>query len=381
MNVKHTRRTPNLVPVLEELHVRPIELWGVLSVYLDTSPARVLAQDDLRYVEARARELRLTLQHDALPTFDAAVETVERHLTNDLPATRPGLAVFATADPSSFRSVPLPRAPHQQMVWDRRPHISPLQVIVDDYERVALALFDAKRARLFTVFLGDIEAQVGVNQDRSEQGARSQDSGGSPIDTAWKSESALQRHVDRTIAMLSVLLRAHPFERLFVAGPDPSATARLVRNLPKPLRDRIAGTFELDTFADDAAILRAVLERADLAERRAEWDAIRKVKAAAQDRLVATGARVLDAVNDGRVQTLYIGDLHGKRGWECEQCGRLDVQATTCPACGQPMIFVQDIHERIVERALDQGAIVETVTGDAAAELAALGDLGAWLRF
>jgi hypothetical protein len=51
-----------------------------------------------------------------------------------------------------------------------------------------------------------------------------------------------------------VLLRKHSFDRLLLAGPDESL-AVLKRELPRPLRARLAGTISVPLFASDAEVL------------------------------------------------------------------------------------------------------------------------------
>jgi hypothetical protein len=43
--------------------------------------------------------------------------------------------------------------------------------------------------------------------------------------------------------------------------------------------------------------------------------------------------------------------------------------------------MVRDLRERIAERALDQGARVEVVSGEASARLLEHGGVGAWTRY
>lgn len=52
-----------------------------------------------------------------------------------------------------------------------------------------------------------------------------------------------------------------------------------------------------------------------------------------------------------------------------------------CPVCGDPVTAVADLRERAVERALDQDAHIEMVSGPAAELLRTVGGLGAWTRY
>jgi peptide subunit release factor 1 (eRF1) len=89
----------------------------------------------------------------------------------------------------------------------------------------------------------------------------------------------------------------------------------------------------------------------------------------------------LEAVSAGRVHKLVIADVYQGVGGECEKCGSVTTEGATCSLCGGPTTPVVDLRERVVERALDKGAIIESVSGDAAVVLMAQGGMGAWTRY
>jgi len=89
----------------------------------------------------------------------------------------------------------------------------------------------------------------------------------------------------------------------------------------------------------------------------------------------------LDTLSEGRTHVLFIADSFEGFGGECPSCGRLIAGPGPCPSCGVPTEPVPDLGESAIQRALDQGARVEIVSGDAAARLLTRGGLGAWTRF
>lgn len=56
----------------------------------------------------------------------------------------------------------MPAVPGDEAAWETRPQLEPLYALRDTFERVAVALGDKERARLFTVFLGQIETRQEV---------------------------------------------------------------------------------------------------------------------------------------------------------------------------------------------------------------------------
>jgi peptide subunit release factor 1 (eRF1) len=177
------------------------------------------------------------------------------------------------------------------------------------------------------------------------------------------------------------MLRSHSFDRLLVGGPE-EALAVLLHQLPPPLRRRLDGTFRLELFASDAAVLRAVQPLLAASERRAEVAEIDELLNAATSAQVVLGIEpTLAALAEGRVHVLYLADFFGGVGGECENCGRLVPGPGPCPRCGGTVIPVADLGDRAMEQAVAQGARVDVVSGDAAARLAAQGGIGAWTRY
>ncbi len=129
----------------------------VLSVYLDISPDRSAGRAYLLAYRARIKGLRALLPVGEHGRFEAAAEQVERYLAEQLVPHHPGVAVFASGEPSYFFAVPVPTRPFDTVQWGERPVLEPLEALLDDYERVAVLLFDKERARLFSVYLGAIE--------------------------------------------------------------------------------------------------------------------------------------------------------------------------------------------------------------------------------
>jgi len=374
-------RALSLPSVLKRLQDDLDSSHGVLSVFLDTSPRRVIDQGHVLVLRDGCKAIRPSIPREQQEAFELAVEKAESHLTGDVSATRAGLAIFAGTDPDSFYVVPLPVAPREAVVWDKRPHIAPLQAIIDDHERIAVALFDKEHARLFTIFLDEVETQVHVD----DYVPGKQATGGwyalAQTRFARHHEDHVHRHAEHTAATLMVLLRARPFDRLLLAGPE-EALAVLRRDLPRPLKARLVGNLSLEMFATDSTVVEAATAVAATIEREAEVSAIRELINSIGTRLTVLGrSEVLEAINQERLHKLFVADGYESSGAECVHCHRLLDKKMPCPVCGSPTEPVADLHERMVELVLQQGGLVETVSGEAAFKLTEHGGLGAWTRY
>jgi peptide chain release factor subunit 1 len=365
---------------VEELGFAPVRV-RTLSMYLDTSPPRIRGQAYLLTFRDRCRVLRATVAAEDEDAFEAAVKRAERYLVEQFVPRSRGLALFASGGSEQIMVVPLPAAPADDIIWSERPSIAPLEAMLDEYERLAVVLFDAERARLFTVFLGAIETQ----QQFVDAVPGKQATGGwfglEQTGFARHREDHLRRHAERTVRALMLLLREHTFDRVLLAGPD-EALAVLKRELPRPLRMRLAGTLDVSLFATEADVLQATLRAAEAIERRTEEHLVDELLGDAATRHVVVGlAGTLNALADGRIHQLLIAEHFEAPGSVCPNCGRLTADVYLCPACGGVTQPLAGLHETIVEHALAQGAKIETVAGAAADRLEEHGGVGAWTRY
>jgi peptide subunit release factor 1 (eRF1) len=353
----------------------------VLSVYLDVSPGAVFGRSYLLAFRDARRRLRQELPTAEQDPFDRAADRIDRYLDGAFEPEGLGLAAFAAPEDGYFYAAALPRAPRPDLVWDERPLLTPLAALVDDQERVAVALFDKKRARLFTVFLGRVEEARELVDDLAPK----HHSGG------WHllSQTRFQRHHEETVAahakhaagLLMELHRRRPFDRLLLGGPE-EAVAVLRQHLPRPLRARLAGELALELFAGEEQVLRAALAEGEAIERAEEERAVLELLEAATTPRAALGlGPTLAALNEGRVHRLFIADGFAPLGRECRECEALVAGVGRCPTCGGETQTPGSFRDRVVARALAQGATVETVSGSAADLLALHDGLAAWTRF
>jgi peptide chain release factor subunit 1 len=272
----------------------------------------------------------------------------------------------------------VPVADH--LAFEPTPDLAPLLELVDEYERYAVALVDKETARLFTVFLGEIEESEAFRD--SVPGKHDQ---GGPSQARYQRhhEAHVHWHVKRVAQRLAELFRRRRFDRLILAGPA-EATSRLRRALSRALAHRLAAVIPAEAFAKPAEILEKTLE----VERRVERDIEHRLLEELFDAAAAGGTATLgveptlDALWADVVQTLVVADGAHVGGRECPKCGRLEAgNATSCPACGAEMRAVHDLVHRAMGRAPGQAGRVEVVHGDAAQRLLAVGGMGALLRY
>ncbi len=353
---------------------------GVLSAYLDTSPERSIGQAWMLGFRDRTKAIRAQLPKTERDGFDAAVALAEAISRSSSPGA-PGLAVFASNAEEYAFAAPLPKRPAESVHFGELPVLVPLEAAVDDAERVAILLFDKETARLFTIFMGEIEARHTLFDEVPGK----QKTGGwfalSQGRYARHHEDHVRRHAKRTIAALLAELGRHPFDRLLIGGPD-EAIALLEDHLPRPLRLRLAGALTLELFASDAEVLAAARGPLEEIERRQEAEAVRALlDDAGSPRVVLGREATLLALSEGRVHQLYILNSSLGAARECPACGLLTLHEDLCSRCGTATRAVADLVERAVASAIDQGARIEIIAPETTDLVALHGGMAARTRW
>jgi len=137
---------------------RPVPDSPVLSVYLDIDQSK--ASNLHRRFEASLKDLlrsiETQLDEKRLKSFSADAGRVRQFVSGLEPRTK-GLILFCDDSENFFWSREIKPSVRNNVRWNDTPHIAPLLEILDEYERYGVILVDKAHARLFTVFIGEIE--------------------------------------------------------------------------------------------------------------------------------------------------------------------------------------------------------------------------------
>lgn len=319
--------------------------------------------------ESMRRRARLSVERDGA-RFMEFLRNLERGPTR-------GLALFSSSDANLWEEVLVPRpVPDRATVADH-PYVLPLEALVETYESFCTALVDREKARIFLARMGRIREQTDIFDEvpgRHDQGG-------------W-AQARFQRHIDEHVAqhlkhvadVLLAFLKREKFDHLILAGPE-ELIPELERWLHDYLRRRIAARVTMPMTASETEVLERSLAAEEQIEAQREREVVQRVKAeAAAGRNGVTGLKaVLDALNEGRVDTLVVPFAASHEGFRCVACGRLELDGSSCPSCGGGMEPVPDVVESAVAAALRQSSRVETLT--MAGESGDAGSVGALLRY
>ena len=363
----------------------------VLSLYLDLEPTGVVGGSLQAQLDGVLEQVRGELAQDPKATglLDRAVDAVVRKVGELDPRSR-AVAAFVSPDVDFLRVVPLPDPVVPAAYWDRTPHLMELLASVDEHERAIVALVDREHARVYRVFMGQIE-EVVLEAAPAADDAHSRERSGRNGSRAYGQRSVerrhewhVRRHLERVLEAIRDRQSLAP-DRVLVGGAR-ETVHELLGLMPSRIRSRTRLISGLAVNASGAEVLARVMETQERAEREAEEELIDNLLERDRSHAVFGAPAVLEAVSDAHVHTLVYG-LHEAdspaAGSECDVCGWLmeGESPAECPRCDGPMRAVPALVERMVHRVLAAGGRVEEVRGPASRTLELRGGLAALLRY
>ncbi|SRR5260370_163394 len=358
----------------------------VLSAYLDTdqSNATNVNRGFEVVLKNMMRDVEHTLDNDARGEFEADAAQVLEFLKN-YREPKLGLVIFHDESEGLFWIQPLRVAVRNGVWWRDTPYVRPLTELLDEHERYGVALTDREHARLFTVFLGEVEEHLEAfaKADVTHIKTSGTDHLRSQMNFQRKGDEHAHSHLKHTAQLMSRLATIHEFDRLILAGTV-EATSELHGLLPKFLRTRVAGKISLPVGSNVAQVLEQTLKIEEDVERKREVDLVEElITAASKQRHAVRGLDdTLLALQEWRVWQLIYADGFGPRGGQCTNCRALLAKDSEgCGYCGEAVRVVEDLIELAVARVIEMQGKVEQVRGAAATRLKEAGSVGALLRY
>ena len=318
---------------------------------------------------------------DKQRAFKSETDRLMTWLEREYDATGRGLAVFSSSDNSLWRVFRLPMAVRDQLIVSDRPCVTPLMMLADEYERYLVLLIDQQTARLFVVYLGEIEE---YNEFKDELVPKPKSDPGESVDKLQRRHEAhVVGHVKHAIQVTERYWQREPYDWLIIGGTE-NPLAQLRERLPKALRDHLAGEIVVPVDASAEQVLQSAANVVAANERRVEAERVDALLTSALGKGpgVIGLSETLQALVKGDVLTLVVEEDFQQPGFECPNCHfMVGTHMLRCPLCGTLLEAQGDIVERTIGRALDQNARIEIVRGPMRQQLGEHGHIGALLRY
>lgn len=350
----------------------------VLSVYLDLDPAQGPPGTHTLGLRQQLRPHQEQMPADT----EAALHFFE----HEHDGRGRGLVLFSCQADDFFRSYTLAVPIQSRARVMDSPFVKPLADLLNAYGYIGIALVDKQEARLFHLHLGELleEAKfVGEQVRHTKRGGGSQAAGrrGGTAGQSRRTEELAERNLRTAADRASRFFQGHGVRRVLLSGTE--ATLAYFREvLPKSVQSLIVGTFPMDMDAPAQEVVKRALQVADDSEREREERLVEQVLAtAAKQTAGVTGLEpTLEAVRDGRIQTLVVQTAFQSPGLRCSSCGFLTSHSPKkCPYCEAEMEEISDAIDLAIREVMRSGGDVEIVQRTAALEEA--GGIGALLRY
>jgi len=349
---------------LEDLQIgQKIEDAHVLSVYLQISPAdrstpiRLFDAAFSGAVEALQRGFEEDVE---LREFKTCLSRVRKFLAKCEARARTLIVFCRTTGSLWVRQVEV-ELPND-LRWDEIAFVRPLAEAQDEFERFAILLTGAAKARLFTAAMGVIHEHPPVQRKGGEE------------DSTY-----LQRAIDAAEAMM----KAEAPARCILAGV-PALSSKLLQLAGPSLRLHVEGVMNLPVDSTLQQVLDATSGIESSASRSADLKDVNELlRLASKGKNVAVGMdAALQAINDGNMWQLVYSEGFAQRGGHCVICDGLSAdELQLCRRCNVAVRPVEDLVDVMVARTLAAGGSIEEVHGPAAKRLMKAGGIGAFLRY
>jgi len=294
-----------------------------------------------------------------------------------------GKAVFACSAQKYWKEFDLP--PHlgtTQIYLQSQFQLKPLARLLGAQPALCVAVVDRQRARFFDLRMDDLREAPAIvhllSRTASSYGYNGYDSGHAERRVA---DEAAQ-HFKSVAERLRVDREKGVWERLIVGCQDKN-WPELEAHLHPYVRERVMGRFSADVASVTNEEIRdhahAIFNQW-ITERGRSKASEALSFAKANGRGVTGLRRVLQALETGEVQALFLNESYSAHAVECANCGHLDAHMIpNCIACGRKTRELTDVCDAIIPLAIKRD--IELFYLKDHSELDRGGNIAALLRF
>jgi len=277
-------------------------------------------------------------------------------LATNLRGNARGRAVFACSAQNFWREYELP--PHlgaTQIYLQPQFQLKPLAALLGAQPALCVVMVDRQRARFFDLRLDHLRENGAIvhmlSRSASSYGYNGYEAGHAERRV---SEEALQ-HFKAVSERLRADLERGAWERIIVGCHDVS-WPEFESHLHPYIKQRLIGRFSADVASVSNEEIRG--HAGALLNQWITQRASTKVSEALEfakgnGRGVAGLRRVLQALEGGEVQTIFLTENYSARAVECPHCGHLDAHlVASCVACGRRTHELTDVCDAIIPIAI-----------------------------
>jgi peptide chain release factor subunit 1 len=277
-------------------------------------------------------------------------------LATNLRGNARGKAVFACSARNFWKEYELP--PHlgaTQIYLQPQFQLKPLAALLGAQPALCVVMIDRQRARFFDLRLDHLRENGAIvhmlSRSASSYGYNGYEAGHAERRV---SEEALQ-HFKAVSERLRADFERGAWERLIVGCHDVN-WPEVESHLHPYVKQRLIGRFSADVASVSNEEIRdhaGALLNQWITERASTKVSEALEFAKSNGRGVAGLRRVLQALETGEVQTIFLTENYSARAVQCPHCGHLDAHLiASCIACGRPTHELTDVCDAIIPIAI-----------------------------
>jgi peptide subunit release factor 1 (eRF1) len=333
----------------------------VLTLYIDTHKNDEAQRDRIRlFLKNETHRIRQQIGGNGTASVENGIRQIEDFISSSLDNGTRGVVLFSRPDDGFLESVELPVSVEPQLTIGSRPQLRQLARILQMHPVVAVAMVDGKTARILKLEFGRIVHETDLHN--SEVPRKHEQGGFSQANIQRHVQDHVDRHHREAAEELSRLVENGGFGGVILSGQERNV-ANFRDYLSKRCQDLLIGTLHLDIRASAEEITAASRELVELSLGQRLNQKLEALQEAAKSgSLGALGTEeVADAVNQRKLQELFLTDQAMATGWRCTSCRTIGAAVPLgCPACGARVITV-DLIEEFIAAAHSEGAGVTFV--------------------
>lgn len=353
----------------------------VVSLFLNVSPQERKRGTYL----SKFKNLIKNLSEEKLSLVKEDIEKIEKFLQTERESFKKSLVLYSCVKKEFWQRYDLNIEIKDELIIDKTPYTNPLFDLLDNYQKYGILLVDKRSARVFLVFLGDIEEYGMVEHDHVP---------GKHKKGGWfaLAEKRYERHIEHHVKMhlkdvvdkFGDFLKDREIRRLIVAGPD-EAIYELMKILPERIKQKIVGRTFIEKYASAEEVLDKVIPIINDYEQMKESKTLSELitRSRKNDNAVLGIDDVIKYLRERRVMKLIIPKDYKIDGKVCASCGFATQQnVDCCMECGDCVMKAYNLIEKATEMSLQNGALIEVVKDEKERkQLIENGGIGAFLRF
>jgi len=272
------------------------------------------------------------------------------------------------------------KSPRNLLIFDRNPYVRPLSAILNEYHRTCLLTFDAKEAKWYEIYMGEIRLLknlTGNVPSKIKEGGRE----GYSSKRIERHRASRVREFLKQIAKTTFMFtKDDAYDWLFLGCLD-EYRLELEPLLHPYVQKKLKTRVRVKPNDSQSKILKEALAAKDLLKKQEKDEVVQRfVAEIAKDGLAVCGlGYTLRKLNRGEVQTLLVSRNFLKPGRRCPRCEFLFEDETVCPSCQIETSPYVDIIDEAVETALKTSCEVKHINPHS--QLDGYGHIGAFLRF